>query len=97
MVCYGIFWSGQFWHWSVSKLVQKDRERIFGVGFSSFSSVTVFKKTQKQTWISNYKVLQIVLYILLTFILVSAVYRFFFSNFPQTVKFLLSVLTSLEG
>ncbi|CAH3187071.1 unnamed protein product [Porites lobata] len=33
--------------------MQIDRERIFRVGFSSFSSVTVFKKTQKQTWISK--------------------------------------------
>ena len=47
---------------------------FFDVGFSSVTSVTVFKKTLNQTWTS--KVFLFFYYILLTFILVSAVHRF---------------------
>ena len=99
-----------FPHGRFSKLVLKNRAQFIGVGFSSFRSVTVFKKTLKQTWTS--KVFLFFYYILLTFILVSCCASFFyvnhalacsklikilFCNFPQTVKFLLSVLTCLKG
>ena len=50
------------------------RGLFFDGGFSAVTSVTVFKKTLNQTWMS--KVFLFFYYILLTFILVSAVHRF---------------------
>ena len=62
------------------------------VGLSSFRSVTVFKKTLKQTWTS--KVFLFFYYILLTFILVSCCASFFYVNHALACSKLIKMLVS---